>query len=122
MKKILLYVTLLTLSSFSYAGDEAMITSYAARISANDKVNSEGKHLKSVADIIRQDRANFHKFGTSDAEDQADDFFDDEKNRERIPVMLKKGHIDKKTQNAILNDSPLVVINVYSNHLDVYLQ
>ena len=113
---------LFSLSSFSYAGDEAMITSYTARIGANDRVNSEGARLKSVADIIRQDRANFHKFGTTDLDDQTDDFFDDAKNRERIPVMLKKGYIDKETQNAILNSSPMILVNVYRSHIDVYLQ
>ena len=122
MKKLLLVLTLFTLSSVSYAGDDALITSYTARISSNDKVNSEGGHLKSVGDIIRQDRANFHKFGTSDLEDQTDSFFSDEKKRERIPAMLKNGYIEKATQNAILNGSPSILVNVYRNHIDVYLQ
>jgi hypothetical protein len=122
MKKLLLVIALSTLSSLSYAGDDTIITSYTARIGANDRVNSDGTRLKSVADIIRQDRANFHKFGTTDLDDQADDFFKDAKNRERIPAMLKKGHIDKATQNAILNESPLISVDVYRNHIDVSLQ
>lgn len=122
MKKLLLIIALSTLSSLGYAGDHGVITSYTARISANDRVNSDGTRLKSVADIIRQDRANVHKFDMVDADDEVDDFFKDTKNRERIPAMLKRGHIDKATKNAILNESPLISVTVYRNHIDVFLQ
>ena len=110
------------LSPLSYAGDDEFLETYTARLSANDHTNSDGKKLTTVAEIIRQDRANYHKFNLRDAEDTADSFFADAKNRERIAGMLKKGHIDKKTTNSILNGVPVVTVTVYNKYIEVYLQ
>lgn len=75
MKKIMFLMSLLLLSPLSYA--EEPLDSYTARLSSEDHFNSDGSRLKSAADIIRQDRANYHKFKIRDAEDQGDSFFDD---------------------------------------------
>ena len=112
-------MSLLLLSPLSYA--EEPIDSYATRLSAADHTNSEGVRLKSVGDILRQDRANYHKFSIRDAEDQTDTVFGDVQSRERIPAMLKKGHIDKATQKSILNGTPVVFVTIYNNHIDVGL-
>jgi ribosomal protein L27 len=42
---------------------------YAAFISEKDHYNSNGDRLTSVADILRQDRANFHKDGGDRADE-----------------------------------------------------
>lgn len=107
----------LLISPMSYAEDP--IDSYATRLSAADHTNGDGGKLKSVGDILRQDRANYHKFNIRDAEDQSDTVFGDVQSRERIPAMLKKGHIDKATKNSILNDTPVVFVTIYNNHIDV---
>jgi hypothetical protein len=120
MKKIMLLIGLL-LSPLSYA-EEALVDSYTARLSSEDHFNSDGQRLKNVADIIRQDRANYHKFNVRDNDDNGDSFFADKDNRERIPVMLKKGHIDKQTTNSILNGTPVVLVNIYNRYIEVYLQ
>jgi len=117
MKKIILLMGLLLVSPLSYA--EEPIDSYATRLSAQDHMNSDGGKLKSVGDILRQDRANYHKFSIRDAEDQSDTVFGDVQSRERIPAMLKKGHIDKATKNSILNGTPVVMVFIYNNHIDV---
>ena len=119
MKKIMLFISLLLLSPLSYA--EEPIAGYSARLSAQDHVNSDGAKLKSVGDILRQDRANYHKFNIRDIEDQTDTVFGDVESRERIPAMLKKGHIDKMTKNSILKGTPVVWVNIYSDHIDVSL-
>ncbi|MDP3009511.1 MAG: hypothetical protein Q8N30_10660 [Methylococcales bacterium] len=75
MKKIMLLSGLLLLSPLSYAGADEPIEIYSARLSADDHTNSDGKKLTAVADIIRQDRANFHKFNLRDNDDTADSFF-----------------------------------------------
>ena len=120
MKKIILLTGLLLLSPLSYA--EEPIDSYTAKLSSEDHFNSNGQRLKSAADIIRQDRANYHKFKIRDAEDQNDSFFSDQDSRERIPAMVKKGYIDKETQKSILNGTPVIFVNIYRNHIDVSLQ
>jgi hypothetical protein len=48
---------------------------YSCRISAKDRVNSKGKPLNSLRDILAQDRANFHRFGKRDQVDEADIVF-----------------------------------------------
>lgn len=122
MKKIVLLTSLLLVNSLSYAGADEPLESYTARLSAEDHTNSDGKKLTAVADIIRQDRANYHKFNRRDNEDTADNFFAEAKNRERIASMLKKGHIDKQTTSSILNGTPVVIVNIYKNYIEVYSQ
>ena len=117
MKKTILFLSLLLLSPLSYA--EEPIDSYATKLSEQDHQNSEGKKLTAVGDILRQDRANYHKYAVRDAEDQADTVFTEAKNRERIPAMLKKGKTDKVTQNSILNGTPVVFVLIYKNHIDI---
>ncbi|MCX7068050.1 MAG: hypothetical protein NTW85_10210 [Methylococcales bacterium] len=121
MKKIIVLIGLLLLSPLSYA-EETLVESYTAKLSSEDHFNSDGQRLKNVADIIRQDRANYHKFNVRDNEDNADSFFADKDNLERIPAMLKKGHIDKETQKSILNGTPVVSVKIYPNYIDIYLQ
>ncbi|MDP3838030.1 MAG: hypothetical protein Q8Q54_03815, partial [Methylococcales bacterium] len=101
---------------------ETIVESYTARLSSKDHFNSDGASLKSVADIIRQDRANYHKFNIRDNDDTGDNFFNDKDNRERIAVMLEKGHIDKATSESILNSTPVVLVNIYNNYIEVSLQ
>lgn len=101
---------------------EMMVGSYTARLSSKDHFNSDGVRLKSVADIIRQDRANYHKFNVRDNEDTGDNFFNNKDNRARIAVMLKKGHIDQTTTENILNGTPVVLVNIYNQYIEVYLQ
>ncbi len=122
MKKITLLISLLLLSPLSYAGADEPLETYTARLSADDHTNSDGKKLTTVAEIIRQDRANYHKFNLADSEDTADNFFEDAKNRERIPSMLKKGHIEKAVANSILHGTPVVTVSIYKNYIEVYLQ
>ena len=66
MKKITLLISLLLISPLSYAGADEPLETYTARLSADDHTNSDGKKLTTVAEIIRQDRANYHKFNLAD--------------------------------------------------------
>ena len=123
MKKLIFLIGLL-LSPLTHSGElpPEPLESYTARLSANDHYNSDGERLKTVAAIIRQDRANYHKFNVRDNEDQGDRFFADKNNRDRLESLLKKGHLDKETQERILNGTPTVLINIYKNYIEVYLQ
>lgn len=120
MKKLILGLSLLALSPLIYA--EEPIDSYVARLSEADHTNSDGQRLKSAGDVLRQDRANVHKFNVMDSEDQVDNTFADLKSRERIPMMLQRGKIDKATKVAILNGTPVVLVNIYKNRIEVFQQ
>jgi hypothetical protein len=60
---------------------QELIESYTALLSEADHFNSNGQRLTSAAAIIRQDRANYYRYGVRDADDQGDGFFADEGNR-----------------------------------------
>lgn len=48
---------------------------YYAMLSPQDTYNSRGLPLNDVCGIVRQDRANVHKFGRRDSADNIDPFF-----------------------------------------------
>jgi hypothetical protein len=92
LKKISLLVALLIATctpSVSFA--QQLIGTYVARLSEADHFNSQGRRLTSAAAIIRQDRANYHRLGIRDPEDEDDPFFADEKNRAALEQMLERG-------------------------------
>ena len=57
------------------------LDTYTARLGPADQFNSSGTRLRSAAAILRQDRANFHKFNIKDPEDERDDYFSKKSNR-----------------------------------------
>jgi hypothetical protein len=95
---------------------------YEARLSDADHYNSDGVRLATVAAIIRQDRANFHRFGVRDREDQDDAFFESAANRARLEALVARSHISPRTRRAILNGEPLVEVFVYSDWIEVELR
>ena len=67
-KYLLLILAALFFGSPARAEDEIV---YSTFISEKDLYNSNGDRLKSVAEILRQDRANYHK-GKGDRRDEDD--------------------------------------------------
>ena len=95
------------------------LETFVARLTAQDHYNSNGVRLTTVAEIIRQERANYYKFGTADPQDTPDKFFANEANRARLEDMLAHGAISAATTNEILNGTPLIVVKVWANFVDV---
>ena len=100
-------------SDYELVADDQMIESYTAFISDNDRFNSSGQSLGNPAAIIRQDRANFHKLGMRDPQDQGDNFFKNANNRATLEQMLNSGKISKQTRNAIMNGDVLVTVSIF---------
>lgn len=90
-----------------------MLERYRARLGEGDHFNSQGQRLTTPAAIIRQDRANFHRFAAADPEDEPDRFFADPKNREVLERMLQRGRADAGAIAAIVNETPLVQVEVW---------
>ena len=97
----------------------APLEAYLARLSAQDHFDAEGRRLTTVAEIIRQDRANYHKYGLRDPEDQADDFFASAENRARLEAFIAQGSVTPTAERAILNGTPLIVVRVYETYVDI---
>lgn len=122
MKKMLFLFGIL-LSANVLASD--YLCSYQARISSDDKFNSSGNYIATqysrnvVAAIIRQERANFYKFGVRDDEDQGDCVFASKENRARLERWLASGQISANTIRRIVDGTPLIYVDVYRNRVSV---
>lgn len=118
LKKLVLVVFALAvcLTNVSFAG---VIDDYVARLSPEDHFNSKGVKLTTVGAIVRQDRANFHKFGKKDGEDTYDSFCTSASNRAALERLINKSHISSSTKQAILNGTPLIEVTIYIDSVDV---
>jgi len=114
MKKFLAFIVV-----FSSLASAKYIGTYYARLGTADHFNSHGTRLTKAAEIIRQDRYNYHIRGIRDAEDEWDPFFDSKKNRDILERMLKRGNSRSSALNAIVNGTPLIKVKVYTDHIDV---
>jgi len=92
---------------------------YTARLGAADHFNSSGERLRSVAAILRQDRANFHRFGRADPEDQGDRFFASANNRAAFEQMIARGRMNEAARYVIVNGEPLVHVDIYEGYVVV---
>ena len=90
-----------------------VIGSYAAYIGEDDLYNSEGARLTDPWQVLRQDRANYHRFGISQDGDEWDPFFGDAGNREAMETMIRRGYIDPDAEKMILSGGAMVYVNVY---------
>jgi len=108
----LLQIALINLSLGLTAMADTRVCSYVARLSERDHSASDGFRLKDAASIIRQDRANFHKFSRRDEEDETDSFFASVRNREDLENMVKRRQLPSAVSAAIVRGTPLVEIEV----------
>lgn len=89
-----------------------VIEQYSARLGSSDHFNSSGERLTSAAAIIRQDRANYHKFGIRDPEDEDDNYFASKSNRAILENLLANGDSSASAIADIVNSQPLVEVTV----------
>jgi hypothetical protein len=90
-----------------------LVESFVALLSDADHFNSKGERLTSAAAVIRQDRANFHRFGIKDPEDEGDRYFADEGNRAALEQMLDRGRADPGVLSRIVNGTSLIRVDIY---------
>ena len=119
--KLAVLITAAGLTFASAALAQNTSDSYCATISEHDKVASDGFELSDAGSILRQDRANFHKFGDADGADQGDDTFASANARARIPAMLDSGGTDPRVLREIVRGTPHVCVDIYRNYIEVYL-
>jgi len=92
---------------------QQLLESYTAHLSWADHYNSNGQRLTEPWQIIRQDRANYHRYGRADPQDQWDSFFSDFNNRARAEQMLSAGYISAQARNAIVNGEVFVQVEIW---------
>lgn len=102
------------------AAAETPLGSYIARLSPQDHHASDGYTLDTAAQVVRQDRANWHRFGYGDAEDEDDPWFGSANARANFEKMLNRsGAMDQATRRAILGGTPVVEVLVYRTRVRV---
>ena len=117
---ITLVIACLCFSAAGLYADEVLET-YRARLSARDHFNSSGQRLTTPAAIIRQDRANFHRYNAADPEDEGDTFFANAKNRDILEKLLERGRTTGDAYRAVVNGTPLVAVSVVKTEEGVYI-
>lgn len=105
--------TSLTLIASTPSVADEIIEEYRACISQNDLHNSSGQRLTQPWEIIRQDRANYHRFGLADPDDYFDSFFASEKNREIVERMLMRGTITQSAGSDLVGGDVFVRVQIY---------
>ena len=93
--------------------------SYCATLSARDHFNSNGQRLTTAAAIIRQDRANYHKFRRRDPGDQGDSFFSLQANRARLEALIAEGSSDPGVLRRIVNGEPRICVDIWDDYVNV---
>ncbi|MDX8530992.1 hypothetical protein RFM41_05880 [Mesorhizobium sp. VK25A] len=97
-----------------------MLGSYVARISDRDHRASDGYPLGSAAQMVRQDRANWHKFHRRDSDDHGDPWFRSDGSRADLQRMLERGGaMSNATRRAIVNGEPLIEVDIYPDRVRV---
>lgn len=93
--------------------EEIYIGGYMALLGPEDRVNSRGVALQNAAAIVRQDRANYHKFGIRHAKDQPDPWFDAPAARQAMQPLLV---ITPGTAEIITRQDAFVAVSVFARN------
>ena len=97
------------------ASAQVLLEEYTAFLGPADHFNSNGTRLTQPWQIVRQDRANFHRFGIRDAGDEWDSFFASTENRERVEAMIRNGSISASAANAVVNGSVWIRVQIFGS-------
>jgi len=108
----LFLASLMSLSSLPAVAQD-IVGSYVAYIGRDDVYNSSGTRLNQPWQILRQDRANFHRFGISQRGDEWDSFFGSIDNRAIMERMVMNGSIDRAAAQGIVRGGATVFVRIY---------
>lgn len=95
------------------AAADDLIGAYVAYIGKADLTNSKGKRLREPWQVLRQDRANYHRYGISQAGDEWDPFFGSIDNRAAMEQMVMNGKIDPRAAKNLVNGGATVFVRIY---------
>lgn len=125
MKKLLILSTVAittVLSMTVSARADDVLDEYNAYIGEDDLYNSNGERLREPWQIIRQDRANFHKYRVRQPGDESDSFFSSVDNRAAAERMIRSGGISREARRLLLNGDVMINVKVMDGSDGVYLK
>jgi len=94
---------------------QELVGSYWAYIGTQDLFNSKGARLTAPWQVLRQDRANVHKFGISQAGDEWDPFFGSYDNRAAMERMIMNGSIEPSAARILMQGGATVFVRIYGS-------
>lgn len=106
----------LSLASAVPAFAQDWIGGYSAYIGEDDLYNSKGARLKEPWQILRQDRANYHRFGIRQRGDEGDSFFSSADNRAAMEQMVRRGSMTKEARRLLLQGGATVYVDIYGQN------
>lgn len=112
----------LSLAASGPALADQLVDEYNAYIGQDDLYNSNGERLREPWQIIRQDRANFHKFGISQPGDESDGFFSSVDNRAAAERMIRRGAMTEDARRLLLNGDVMINVKVIEGPDGDYLR
>ncbi|MBB1250901.1 hypothetical protein H2O14_21255 [Rhizobium sp. G21] len=99
-----------------------VLDEYNAYIGEDDLYNSNGERLREPWQIIRQDRANFHKYRVRQSGDESDSYFSSVDNRAAAERMVRSGTITREARRLLLNGDVMINVKVMEGDDGVYLK
>ncbi len=92
---------------------DELLESYDAYIGQDDLYNSSNERLTQPWQVIRQDRANVHRFGIRQPGDDIDSFFASARNRDLAERMIRSGRIEGSAARRILNGDVRISVEIW---------
>lgn len=106
------FAVVLAVSAGAARADE-LVESYGAYIGQDDLYNSSDERLTQPWQVIRQDRANVHRFGVSQPGDDLDNFFASARNRELAERMIRSGRIERSAARRLLEGDVQIYVEIW---------
>lgn len=115
MKRTIAAALLAGASVAAPAAAQDLVGGYVAYIGEDDLYNSRGQRLTEPWQVLRQDRANFHRFGISQPGDEWDPFFGDADNREAMERLIMNGGIEPRARRILMQGGATVFVRIYGH-------
>lgn len=113
MRLAVALAALLALPFGTPAFAQQLLASYSAYIGAEDMRNSRGERLREPWQVLRQDRANFHRFGIRHMADDYDPIFASADARGQFEQLVRNGRIAPAARRILLQGGATVYVQVY---------
>lgn len=102
------------MASAQSASSLTPVAEYVAFIGDADLYSSNGERLSAPWQVLRQDRANYHRYGIRQAGDQGDPLFDNIEDRALMEAYVRDGYISPQAAADIMRGGATVVVRAYA--------
>lgn len=109
----LVLALILSVAMAAPAAAQQLLAVYTAYIGRADLHNSQGQRLTEPWQILRQDRANFHRFGIRQFQDEWDPIFHSMDARAQFERLIRAGRIEPRARQMVVRGDAMVHVEVW---------